>query len=105
MRAALQFLGNLPELCCKFEQCHPRVDLLCLAREFQAFFGVLSAFFRRRHDSDINCETPVPAGSFPLPDLQRTRATVPDSVLDDPKHWQEQALAGTRRGGERHPRV
>src|SRR5262249_54917553 len=78
-------------LCCKFQQCQPRVDLRGLVREFQALFGVLSAFFRRRHNSDPTCGTLVPAGSFPLPDLQRMCITVLDSILNDPKHWEERA--------------
>jgi len=91
MRAALQFGGNLAELCCKFEQCQPRVDLRGLARELQAFFGVLSAFFWRRHDSDPSCETPIPALSFRSATYNSRAPTVPDSILDNPRHWQERA--------------
>src|SRR5215813_2159236 len=84
MRAALQFGGNLAELCCKFEQCQPRVDLRGLARELQAFFCVLSAFFWRRHDSDPSCETPIPALSFRSATYNSRAPTVPDSILDNP---------------------
>ena len=64
---SFQFVSNVAELCCKFEQCQPRVDLRGLVGELHALFGVLSAFFRRRHDSDPTCGTPVPAGSFRCP--------------------------------------
>jgi hypothetical protein len=33
-------------------------------RQLQTFFGMLPAFFRRRHDSDPNWETLPPAVSF-----------------------------------------
>ncbi|TMJ94726.1 MAG: hypothetical protein E6G77_22175 [Alphaproteobacteria bacterium] len=32
-----------------------------------------------------------PGGIVPLPDLQTACAIVPDSTLDDPKHWEERA--------------
>jgi hypothetical protein len=62
--AAFQFFGNLSELGREFEQRLPRVDLRRLFRELQAFFGMLAAFFRRRHDGDPTCPTPALAVSF-----------------------------------------
>jgi hypothetical protein len=32
-----------------------------------------------------------PGGIVPLPDLPLAYTTVSDSILDDPKHWQERA--------------
>ncbi len=64
--AAFQFFGNLSELGRKFEQRLPRVDLRRRFRELQAFFGMLAAFFRRRHGGDPTCATSVLAISFRL---------------------------------------
>ena len=62
--AAFQLFGNFAKLCRKFEQCLPRVDLRGFFRQLQTFFGMLPAFFRRRHDSDPTWETLPPAVSF-----------------------------------------
>ena len=88
--AAFQFFGNCSELGRKFEQRLPRVDLRRLFRELQAFFGMLSAFFRRTHDGDPNLCNIHPGGIVPLPPLPMNRI-VSDSILDDPEHWQERA--------------
>lgn len=88
--AAFQFFGNCSELAREFEQRLPRVDLRRLFRELQAFFGMLSAFFRRWHDGDPNLCNVHPGGIVPLPPLPMNRI-VSDSILDDPEHWQERA--------------
>jgi hypothetical protein len=93
MRAALQFGGHLAELCCKFAQCQPRVDLWGLVREFQALCGVLSAFFRRRHYSVPSWANARPGAIVPLPGVQSARVTLPKSILDNPKRWQERVEA------------
>jgi len=64
--AAFQFFGNCSELAREFEQRLPRVDLRRLFRELQAFFGMLSAFFRRWHGGDPTCATSALAISFRL---------------------------------------
>jgi hypothetical protein len=90
MRAApLQFVGNLSELGREFEQRLPRVDLRRLFRELQAFFGMLAAFVRRRH-GDPTCATPAPTVSFHSHPFPMNRF-VPDSLLDNPAHWEERA--------------
>jgi hypothetical protein len=88
--APFQFVGNLSELGREFEQRLPRVDLRRLFRELQAFFGMLAAFFWRRHDHDPNCPTPIPPVSFRSHRFPMNRF-VPDSLLDNPAHWQERA--------------
>jgi hypothetical protein len=87
MRAALQFGGHLAELCCKFAQCQPRVDLWGLFREFQALFGILSVSALQRS----KLGNARPGAIVPLSDLQLPCTTVSVSILDDPKHWQERA--------------
>ena len=90
MRAApFQFVGNPSELGREFEQRLPRVDLRRLFRELQAFFGMLAAFFRRRH-GDPTCATFAPTISFRSPRFPMNRF-VPDSILDNPAHWQDRA--------------
>jgi hypothetical protein len=93
--AAFQFLGNFSELGRKFEQRLPRVDLCRLFRELQAFFGMLSAFFRRRHDGDPVCATSTLPVSFRSHRCRRTGSwLIPSSITP--------ALAGARRGGPQH---
>jgi hypothetical protein len=87
--AAFQFFGNFSELGREFEQCLPRVDLWRLFRERQAFFGMLAAFFRRRHDGDPSVQRP-PGGIVPLPPLPMNRV-VAGSILDNLEHWQKRA--------------
>jgi hypothetical protein len=90
MRAAsFQFVGNLSELGCEFEQRLPRVDLGRLFRELQAFFRMLAAFFRRRHGHPTFV-TSAPTISFRSHRFPMNRF-VPDSLLDNPAHWQERA--------------
>jgi hypothetical protein len=62
--AAFQFLGNFSELGREFEQGLPCIDLRGLFRKPQAFFGMLAAFFRRRHDGDPVFATSILPVSF-----------------------------------------
>src|SRR5947207_14562683 len=64
---AFQIFGHCAELVCQLYQGHLRVDFFRLARELQAFFCALTAFFRGRHDVAPKYETPSPRPSFPPP--------------------------------------
>jgi hypothetical protein len=92
MRAApFQFFGNLSELGREFEQRLPRVDLRRLFRELQAFFGMLAAFFRRRHGGDPAADEhrPCPIPSSTTPSTGRSeprrpcRISHPDATASD----------------------
>ncbi|HEV8262530.1 MAG TPA: hypothetical protein VGQ19_17470, partial [Burkholderiales bacterium] len=87
--AAFEFFANCSELGREFEQRLPRVDLRRRFREIQAFFGMLAAFFRRRHDGDPSWATSN--RRYRSPPIAADERVVSDSILDDPEHWQERA--------------
>ncbi|HET7021395.1 MAG TPA: hypothetical protein VFI58_11830 [Xanthobacteraceae bacterium] len=84
-------LGNFAEFCREFEQRLPRVDLRGLIGEPQAFFGMLAAFFRRRHIGGPRGQRPLDGIVPPFCGPRDMQMTVSGSILDDPKHWLERA--------------